>query len=137
MAKSKETDANNPVPYPISFKIEGQDYFSGAAIEFDGGWLVSYSQGEFGSHIYWFSNDSKTQKRITRGYHINKFISSDGVVYGIGGFSHGLFSNGYIIKISNEGAKIQTEEFYSCDSPFVDAHEISPSEILCINGYQT
>jgi len=70
----------------------------------DDGWLVSFNQGEFGSELWWFSENGESSYKISNDQ-ANQFISLNKNVYAIQGLSHMGSSRGSLTKIDKRDGR--------------------------------
>ena len=82
---------------PFEPRVRG--YAAPAAVaEVDDGWLIAYSDGEFGAALYWFSADGRQNHEISRNQVLRFFILRDGL-YAIEGLAHLGLSRGAVLRL--------------------------------------
>lgn len=65
------------------------------------GWIAAYNQGEFGSAVYWFSEDGKSRKKLSD-HQINEFLVEGDRIFAVEGLAHLSLSQGSMIEIKRE-----------------------------------
>ena len=74
------------------------------------GWISAYNQGEFGSAVYWFSEDGKSKKKLSD-HQINEFLIEGDRIFAVEGLAHLSLSQGSMIEIKRNDGEWKVEEF--------------------------
>lgn len=85
------------------------------------GWLVGYDGGEFGSSLWFLSDDGKTKKQISTD-RVIQFVEADSRLFAVEGLEHAGISIGSVIELSKSqpsGAwKVKTICEFEFATPF-------------------
>ncbi len=79
-------------------------------IKVSDGWIAAYNQGEFGSAVYWFSENGKSKKKLSD-HQINEFLIEGDRIFAVEGLAHLSLSQGSMIEIKKEDRGWKIEEF--------------------------
>ena len=74
------------------------------------GWIAAYNQGEFGSAVYWFSEDGKRKKKLSD-HQINEILIEGDRIFAVEGLAHLSLSQGSMIEIKKHDGQWKVEEF--------------------------
>jgi hypothetical protein len=91
-----------PDPQPAFAPRAGRFRKPSATMHVDGGWLVGFSQGEFGGALYWFSEDGSRSQQVSD-HQVRDFLFWIDGVYAIEGLAHLGQSRGSVIGIARTG----------------------------------
>ncbi len=99
-----------PLPFDATILLENRMAEPSSALKVDDGWIVAYNEGEFGSAVYWYSEDGKQKAMLSR-HQINGFLVEEDRTFAVEGLSHMGWSKGSMIEIKKSNGKWVVEEF--------------------------
>lgn len=121
-----------PLPFEIKPSKAEQYNMAGkrSVLKVDDGYLVGFYRGEWGGHLYWFSNNGKSHYWISDD-EIVQLIQADGMNYAIQGLDHMSISEGSVISITKFKEKWRSKEYTKLPSaPYAIALDVSNNFIV-------
>jgi hypothetical protein len=123
------------LPFTINYKQEEGRLFRGKQVNYkvDNDWLVGFDKGEWGGHLFCFSEEGSRCEKIMRG-NIKNIFQFKGEVYLTEGLSHLSLSRGRIFKISRNNNKWLAEKVLDLPNTPYASTIIYENELLIVSS---
>ncbi len=107
-----DSESKDPVipKFDTMVQLQDRNAVASQCLKVEGGWIAAYNQGEFGSAVYWFSQDGKDKKKLSD-HQINEFLLEGDRIFAVEGLAHLGMSRGSMIEISKKSSGWSVEEF--------------------------
>jgi len=130
-------DPNDPIFQAFNADVDPQELKASAfrTLKVSDGWIVAYNQGEFGSAVYWFSEDGKSKKKLSN-HQINQILIEGDRIFAVEGIAHLSISEGSMIEIKKEGGEWKVLEFLPLQESAEAIARVGKGDYLVVTSSQ-